>query len=82
MKNALLSWAVIWSITVTVPTECPDYKPDPYTGKWPMTRCSVYHSETIDRNMQKEFEVKEEAEEFIKNAPENIRKAMLLKELR
>lgn len=58
-----------WKIDKTAQTACPDFKPDPYAGEFPMTQCAVYHTRTITQEMSKEFETKEEAEEFKKNAP-------------
>lgn len=74
------SWLVVWSVVVTVPTGCPDYKPDPYTGEYPSTRCAVYHCEQKTNHMEKWFATKEEAEKFIENAPDDIKKNMELRE--
>lgn len=71
-------WLVIWTLTMTVPAECPDFKPDPYTGRYPMTHCLVYHTKTVTKDMSKSFETKEEAEKFISDAPDDIRSTMRL----
>ena len=71
---------VVWVITLTVPTSCPDYKPDPYTGEYPMMHCLVAHYKTITKNMRKEFKTKEEAQKFIDNASDDIRPTMKILE--
>ena len=73
-------WIVMWTLLVTVPTECPDFEPDPYTGEYPMVHCLVYHTKTIERKMEKRFDSKEEAEKFIADAPDNIRPLMKIEE--
>lgn len=62
---------VSWKVTKTVPAPCPDYRPDPYTGDFPQFHCAVYHTQTITEEKSAEFATKEEAEEFIKKAPQN-----------
>ena len=39
-----------WKVDETIPTACPDYVPDPYTGEYPSTHCLVYHCKTITEN--------------------------------
>ena len=67
-----MMWIVLWTITVTVPTECPDYKPDPYTGQYPMMSCGVYHCETVNEDKSKSFKTREEAQAFIDSGPKDI----------
>jgi len=43
---------VRWKVYLNVPTECPDYKPDPYTGQYPPSHCLVYHTKTIEKEMK------------------------------
>lgn len=62
---------VIWKTTNTVPTSCPDYVPDVYTGQYPAIHCSVYHCKEITEEKTATFESEERAQEFIKNAPSN-----------
>ena len=76
-----MEWIVIWVVLLTIQTECPDYKPSPYTGEYPSTHCAVYHCETIEKEMSKEFVTKKEAKKFIANAPERIRDGMKIKNL-
>ncbi len=80
MKNTFFSWIVLWTVTVTVPTGCPDFVPDPYTGKYPTTRCGVWHTETTERNMSKIFETSKQAQLFILNAPKYLIKKMRMEE--
>ncbi len=58
-----------WKVTKTIPTECPDYKPDPYTGEFPMRHCLVYHCKTVVEERAQSFETNEEARLFADNAP-------------
>jgi len=58
-----------WKVIKTIPTACPDYQPDKYTGEYPSTHCSVYHCETITENKTTEFETEEKAKEFARKAP-------------
>jgi len=58
-----------WKVDKTIPTACPDYKPDPYTGEYPIYHCAVYHYETITENMSKEFSTDKEAKDFASKAP-------------
>lgn len=60
-----------WKVSKTIPTECPDYKPDPYTGEYPTTHCLVYHCKTVTENKTAEFETEEEAKEFANKAPQS-----------
>ena len=43
--------------------------------------CLVHHHKSVEKNMSKEFATKEEAQTFIDNAPEDIKKTMKLKEI-
>lgn len=58
-----------WKVDKTIPTACPDYKPDPYTGEYPSTHCLVYHSTTITEDRTAEFSTKKEAQDFAFKAP-------------
>jgi len=66
-----------WKSTYNRPAPCPDYKPDPYTGQYPMTHCLVYHLETVTEDRTKEFLTVKEAKEFAKKAPESCFDFML-----
>lgn len=68
-----MKFLVIWYVTSWVSMPCPDYKPDPYTGKYPTVSCAVNHGRNVTTKMEKEFAIKEEAESFIKNAPLGMR---------
>ena len=58
-----------WKVDKTVPTACPDYKPDPYTGEYPTTHCLVYHYTTITEDRTAEFATDKEAKDFANKAP-------------
>lgn len=58
-----------WKVSKTIPTACPDYKPDPYTGEYPSMHCLVYHCETITENKSAEFSTEKEAKDFADKAP-------------
>lgn len=58
-----------WKVDKTVPTACPDYQPDSYTGEYPSIHCLVYHCKTFTEERSKEFSSKEEAQQFINKAP-------------
>jgi|ERR1035437_340563 hypothetical protein len=58
-----------WKVDKTIPTACPDYQPDPYTGEYPTFHCLVYHCKTITESKTAEFETEEIAKEFISKAP-------------
>lgn len=60
---------VTWKVKITVPTGCPDFKPDPYTGQLPAYHCAVAHFKKETLNKSAEFESQEDAELFIKNSP-------------
>ena len=75
-----MKYLVNWLVTETVQDQCPDYKPDPYTGRYPNYHCAVNHTKQQTRSMDQLFETELEAKEFIKNAPEEIKKTMQLKE--
>lgn len=62
-------YTLTWQVTQRVPIECPDYKPDPYTGNYPSSHCAVYHCEIRTTSMKKTFDTLEEAEAFKKAAP-------------
>jgi hypothetical protein len=66
-----------WKVTKTVPTACPDYVPDPYTGAYPSFHCAVYHCTTIIEEMVKDFATKEEAFSFAAKAPSSCTDFML-----
>jgi len=58
-----------WKVDKIIPTPCPDYVPDPYTGEYPSFHCLVYHCKTITETRTKEFSTKKEAVEFAEKAP-------------
>src|SRR3990167_2183906 len=60
-----------WKVDKTIPTDCPDYVPDSYTGKYPTFHCLVYHSKTITEDKTAEFKTNKEAEEFASKAPQS-----------
>jgi len=64
-------YILTWKVDKTIPTACPDYQPDPYTGEYPMTHCLVYHSKTITEDKTAEFSSKKEAEIFAYKAPQS-----------
>ena len=76
----MLATIVIWTVTLWVSTPFPDYKPDQYTGQYPTTHCLVLHGKYIDKEMSAMFVGREAAEEFIKNAPDDIRPRMRILE--
>ena len=65
MKKLTLTWKV----DKTIPTGCPDYQPDPYTGEYPSTHCLVYHCKTVTESKNAEFETMKECEDFVSKAP-------------
>ena len=60
---------VKWQITRTEPAPCPDYRPDPYTGEYPLVSCAVLHTTTTVQNMVRCFYSREEADRFIADCP-------------
>ena len=58
-----------WKVDKTIPTACPDYQPDPYTGEYPSFHCLVYHCKTITEDKTAEFPTEKEAKEFTNKAP-------------
>ena len=60
---------LIWKVDKTVPTQCPDFVQDPYTGEYPTTSCLVYHCKTITEERSQEFDTKENAVKFADKAP-------------
>lgn len=68
-----MTFLVSWRVSQTVPTFCPDFKSDPYTGKYPDVMCTVYHTKTVEVKMKKEFETMVQVKEFIKNRPPEMK---------
>jgi len=68
-KELTFKMILTWKINKTVPTACPAYNPDPYTGEYPSFHCSVYHCKLITEERTKEFITKEEAKDFAAKAP-------------
>lgn len=60
-----------WKVDKTIPTACPDYVPDPYTGEYPMTHCLVYHCKTITEDKSAELSNDKEAKDFASKAPDS-----------
>lgn len=58
-----------WKVDKTVPTQCPDYVPDPYTGQYPSYHCAVYHCKTVTEERTAEFATLKEAQQFADKAP-------------
>ena len=81
MENGYGEYCVLWTVCETVPTGCPDYKPDPYTGEYPSTHCAVYHYKIITKSMKHFFPTEKEAREFIANAPDYMRPGMELRHI-
>ena len=81
MKIPLLFFLVVWRITTSEPTGCPDMQMDPYTGEYPMMSCLVNHTRTVTKEMSKRLETRVEAEQFVANAPAHIRETMKILEL-
>ncbi len=71
-------WIVLWLVVSTSPVECPDFKPDPYTGAYPSTHCAVYHCKETKSVLIKEFVSDIEAKGFIDAAPKNLKDKMKL----
>jgi len=65
----MTKYLVDWDVNLTRQIECPDLKPDPYTGELPMTSCLVDHTEGYVRHMAKSFDTQQEAIDFIEAAP-------------
>lgn len=64
-----MRYTLTWTVSKTIPTECPDYVPDPYTGEYPSYHCLVYHCKTVTENRGLSFKTKEEALSFAAKAP-------------
>ncbi len=64
-------YTLTWKVYKTIPTACPDYQPDPYTGEYPTFHCAVYHCKTITEDKTTEFSSKKEAEDFAFKAPQS-----------
>lgn len=60
---------VTWKVKRQESIPCPDYQADPYTGSFPNTMCAVAHFKVVEEEKVKKFNTKEEAEQFIKDAP-------------
>lgn len=73
-----MNWLVCWYVTISVNAECPDFKPDPYTGEMPNAHCAVMHGKTEKYAKTKWFGTKIEADDFIKEAPPYIKKRMAI----
>ncbi len=73
-----MNWLVCWFVAISVNAECPDFKPDPYTGEMPNAHCAVYHGKTEKIAKTKWFDTKIEANDFISKAPQEIKKRMKL----
>jgi len=67
----MTKYILTWTVTKTIPAQCPDYQPDPYTGQYPMTHCLVYHCKTVTEQKTNEFESEKTAKEFAKGAPQS-----------
>lgn len=67
---------VKWQVTKQEPAQCPDYKPDPYTGDYPLMQCLVYHTKTVTKNMEKVFDTREEVDAFIVGSPAYLKDKM------
>jgi len=76
-----MKYLVIWVVVNWVSTPCPDWKPNPYTGRYPNTMCLVNHGRYEDTPMKSLFETREDAEAFIESAPEEIKHTMNIVEV-
>lgn len=74
------TYLVTWKVHKTVPGECPDYKPNPYTGEYPNVHCLVMHWKDIVESMEKEFATRQEALDFIAAAPKTCKDMVLVEE--
>jgi len=73
-----MNWLVCWYVAICVNAECPDYKPNEYTGEMPRYHCAVYHGKAEKIAKTKWFGTKIEADDFIKAAPPFIKKRMTI----
>lgn len=64
-----MKYNLTWKVSKTVPTACPDYTLDPYTGEYPSFHCAVYHCTTVTEEKHRGFETKKEALAFASGAP-------------
>ena len=64
-----MRYRLSWVVSKTVPVECPDYKPDPYTGDWPMLHCAVLHMRVVSFEEHRDFATAAEAQAFELKAP-------------
>jgi hypothetical protein len=62
---------VSWVVSIWIPTQCPDYKPNVYTGQYPQSICSVNHGKYVNQEMSKEFKSLIKANKFIKDSPQD-----------
>lgn len=72
------TWALVWWLTATVSTACPDYKADPYTGELSQTPCLVNHCVATNVVRSETFATRADAEKFKSQAPAALRKRMVL----
>lgn len=65
----ILIYVVSWCLLKTVPTSCPNFKPDEF-GNYPKTSCLVYHTKTDTVCYTKSFTNKDSACSFYERALE------------
>ena len=75
-----IAFIVVWTVTLNIPTECPDYRPDPYTGQYPSYSCAVMHYKTVTEEKSAMCTSRESAEKFIADAPAEIKPTMRILE--
>lgn len=72
-------WLLVWWTVVSFPVACPGLSADPYTGaSAPNAMCAVNHVKTEKHEMVKWFDSEKEADDFKKDAPEEIKNRMVL----
>lgn len=65
-----MKYLVDWTYDAVVPAECPDWKPDPYTGEYPTGHCAVYHTKIERREFRRVFDTEEEVNAFTDACPD------------
>ena len=79
--QSMMHWIVLWTLLTYVPTECPDFKPNPYTGEYPMTHCLVNHQKQVTKHFKRRFNTQSEAISFINKAPDDVKPSMKIEKV-
>ena len=58
-----------WKVKIKIQIPCPEVRTNPYNGESSNIGCAVYHFREEIKEMTKEFKDEKEADQFIKNAP-------------